>query len=240
MKKTEFLERLGQELEKRNVADPADIVEEYEQHFAMKMADGYAEEEIAARLGSPASLAAQFSEDETAAGRRGGSRTLTAIGLGVADVFAGLFFLLLAGFGLVLAAAAVACGALTACLLGNLSVGGLIPTMPYWCGAILALAFAALSVLAAVGCVYYGAFVRQLVRSYGRFCHNTLAVASCGAALPALAINPQFSGKTKRRLRTAALVALALFAACFVLSYVVCALSAGSFQFWHVWGWFVK
>ena len=36
------------------------------------------------------------------------------------------------------------------------------------------------------------------------------------------------------------LVALALFAACFVLSYVVCALSAGSFQFWHVWGWFVK
>ena len=141
MKKTEFLERLGQELEKRNVADPADIVEEYEQHFAMKMADGYAEEEIAARLGSPASLAAQFSEDEAEEGRRGGSRTLTAIGLGIADVFAGLFFLLLAGFGLV---------------------------------------------------------------------------------------------------RTAALVALALFAACFVLSYVVCALSAGSFQFWHVWGWFVK
>ena len=34
MKKTEFLERLGQELEKRNVADPADIVEEYEQHWA--------------------------------------------------------------------------------------------------------------------------------------------------------------------------------------------------------------
>lgn len=235
MKKTEFLERLSQELEKRNVADPADIVEEYEQHFAMKMDDGYAEEEIAARLCSPASLAAQFSEGETAEGRRGGSRTLTAIGLGIADVFAGLFFLLLAGFGLVLAAAAVACGALVVCLLGNLSVGGLIPAMPYWCGAMLALA-----VLAAVGCVYYGAFLRQLVRSYGRFCHNALAVASGGAVLPALAINPQFSGKTKRRLRTAALVALALFAACFVLSYVVCALSAGSFQFWHVWGWFVK
>ena len=171
MKKTEFLERLSQELEKRNVADPADIVEEYEQHFAMKMDDGYAEEEIAARLCSPASLAAQFSEGETAEGRRGGSKTLTAIGLGIADVFAGLLFLLLAGFGLVLAAAAVACGTLTVCLLGNLSVGGLIPTMPYWCGAVLA---------------------------------------------------------------------LALFAACFVLSYVVCALSAGSFQFWHVWGWFVK
>lgn len=33
---------------------------------------------------------------------------------------------------------------------------------------------------------------------------------------------------------------LALFAACFVLSYVVCALSAGSLEFWHVWGWFVS
>ena len=79
MKKTEFLERLGQELEKRNVADPADIVEEYEQHFAMKMADGYAEEEIAARLSSPASLAAQFSEDEAEEGRRGGSRSMLLI-----------------------------------------------------------------------------------------------------------------------------------------------------------------
>ena len=42
----------------------------------------------------------------------------------------------------------------------------------------------------------------------------------------------------KGRLRTAALISLALFAACFVLSYVVCALSAGSLQFWHAWGWF--
>lgn len=76
MKKTEFLERLGQELEKRNVADPADIVEEYEQHFAMKMADGYAEEEIAARLGSPASLAALWAILSQYAGsglRRGGA-----------------------------------------------------------------------------------------------------------------------------------------------------------------------
>ena len=37
---------------------------------------------------------------------------------------------------------------------------------------------------------------------------------------------------------TAIAVMLALFAACFVLSYVVCALSAGRLQFWHAWGWF--
>ena len=94
--------------------------------------------------------------------------------------------------------------------------------------------------LGAVGCVCYAAFLRQLIRSFGRFQHNALANASGEAALPSLPINPQFPAKTRRRLRTAALIALALFAACFVLGYVVCALSAGSFQFWHVWGWFAN
>ena len=53
-----------------------------------------------------------------------------------------------------------------------------------------------------------------------------------------LAITPQFVPKKKRQLRTTALIALLLFAVCFVLAYVVCALSARSVQFWHVWDWF--
>lgn len=120
-------------------------------------------------------MAAQF-ESSSAPKAVRGSRALTVAGLCFADLFAGLFFVLLAGFGLVLAAAAL--------------------------------------------------------------CFAALASASGEAALPSLAINPQFSAKARRRLRAAALISLALFAACFLLSYVVCALSAGSFQFWHVWGWF--
>ena len=46
MTKTEFLTQLGSELQKRNVPDAADVLEEYEQHFAFKLADGYSEEEI--------------------------------------------------------------------------------------------------------------------------------------------------------------------------------------------------
>ena len=197
----------------------------------------YSEEEIAAKLGSPEELAAQFESTDTAK-KVGGSKALAVIGLCFADLFAGLFFVLLAGFGLVMAAAALCFAALAVCLLGGWNIAGLIPAMPYWCGAILALSFAALTVLLVIGCVYYAAFLRQLVRSFGRFQHNALASASGEAALPALAINPQFSAKTRRRLRAIALISLALFAACFVLSYVVCALLAGSFQFWHAWGWF--
>lgn len=61
MTRNEFMTRLFAELRRNHVADAADIEEEYEQHFAFKLADGYSEEEIAAKLGAPEALAAQFS-----------------------------------------------------------------------------------------------------------------------------------------------------------------------------------
>ena len=162
------------------------------------------------------------------------------VGLCFADLFAGLFFVLLVAWGVVMAAASLSFSTLAICLLGGLNIYGLIPAMPYWCGVILALSFIALAVLNAVGFIYYAAFLRQLVRSFGRFQHNALARASGTAALPVLAISPQFSAKVKRRLRSAALISLSLFAACIVLSYIVCSLSAGSLEFWHTWAWFMK
>lgn len=239
MTKNEFMMRLTKELHKRNVADAADVTEEYEQHFAFKLADGYSEEEIAAKLGDPGALAAQFGETDEPK-QKSGSKPLVAVGLCFADLFAGLFFALLAAWEIVMAVASLSFATLTVCLLGGLNIYNLIPSMPYWCGAILALSFAPLAVLIAVGCFYYAAFLRQLVRSFGRFQHNALAGASGGATLPALAINPQFSAKTKRRLRSVALVSLALFVACFMLSYIVCSLSAGALEFWHTWGWFMN
>lgn len=239
MTKNEFITRLANELHRRKVVDSADVVEEYEQHFSFKLADGYSEEEIVAGLGMPEELAAQFDEASEPK-HKCGSKLLIVFGLCFVDIFAGLFFILLVGFGIVMAAAFISFAVLAVCLLGNLNICGLIPTMPYWCGASLALSFAALAVLIAAGSVYYAAFLRQLVRSFGRFRHNILASASGGATLPTLAINPYFSTKAKRRLRSVALVSLSLFAACFVLSYIVCALSASDLQFWHVWGWFLN
>lgn len=73
MMRNEFVTQLTAELHKRNVA--ADVVEEYQQHFAFKLADGYSEEEIAARLGDPVALAARFGEAE--AGEKRHSTVLT-------------------------------------------------------------------------------------------------------------------------------------------------------------------
>lgn len=225
--------QLENELRKRKVADAAGIIDEYGQHFAFKMADGYSEEEIAARLGDPTALAARFGETGTAAKKTAG-KPLVVVGLGLAAIAAILFFILLTAWGVVMAAASVSSAALAVCLIGGINVAGVIPQLPYWRGAILGLSFAPPSVLIAVGCVYYWAFVR----SFGRFRHNALASAMGDAMLSPLGIDPQFSAKTKRRLRSVTLVSLALSAAYFVLGFIACAMLAGGVQFWHIWGWF--
>ena len=165
MTKNEYISALGRELKRLGVADAGDVVEEYEQHFAFKSADGCSEEETAARLGDTAVLAAQFA----GAGGKESSGALTRLGLGVLWVFAALFFVLLAAWAVVMAAFTLACAACAVCLLTGIGVGGLIPDMPYLCAAVFAVALAALAVLSAVGTVYYLAFVRAVVRSWTRF-----------------------------------------------------------------------
>lgn len=238
MTKLEFLQKLSQSLKQGNVPDAGDIVEEYEQHFAFKLADGYSEEEIAARLGAPEAIAAQYGG--VPAGKSGGRRVVTAIGLGAADFFFGILCILLYAWEIVMGALVAAFGAAAVALFTGVreSVVVYVPEMPYPCAVLLGVAFAALTVLAAVGAVYFFAFVRQLMRSFGRFHKNTLAAAAGRAALPSFPVYPQFSAKTKRRLRRLATVSAAVFAVFFVIGFVVCVISAGSLEFWHAWAWF--
>ena len=203
-----------------------------------KLADGYTEEEIAAKLGDPAALAAQFAPTETASRPGSGRRVLTGIGLGFADLFAGLFFLFLGAWVVVFAAAGVACAACAVSLLANWNPYGLLPPMPYWCGAVAALSLLALGVLGGVGTVWLGGLLRQLLRSFGRFQRNALAASRGNAVLPGLPCFPQFTPKKKRALRNTALIALLLFIVCLTLTVLVSALRAGEFQFWHTWEWF--
>ena len=173
-------------------------------------------------------------------GQQGKNKPFVFVGLCFADLFAALLFIFLAAWELVMIVAGISFAGLAVCLFGNLNIWNLIPAMPYPCGFVLALSLMALTVLVGIGCIYYGAFLRQLLRAFGRFQHNALASVSDKASLPPLAVNPQFSARTKRVLRSAALLSTVCFAVCFVLSYVISALSAGSFEFWHTWNWFLN
>lgn len=233
MTKNEFLSELRSELKKNSIADADDIISEYAQHFSFKIADGFSEHEIANKLGSPAILAAQFHSESKPSRAR---ITTTAIALCFSDLFFGLFLILMVAWALVMAATALALGALAVCLIAKIDIQLFIP---YWCGAILAISFSALSVLSAVGTVFFAAFTRQLTRSYSRFHSNTMAIAAGSAPLPSVTITPQFPAKKKRRMRSVALVSLALFAVCLILGMLAAMLSSQSFEFWHTWNWFV-
>lgn len=238
MTKTEFLEALALELKRKRVSDAPDILEEYEQHFAFRLAEGRSEEEIAAKLGEPKAIAAQY-DGAPAAGCRGG-RAAAVIGLGAADLFFGLFCVLLFAWEIIMVSLVVSFGAATVALIANVRESLLVyvPAMPYPCALILSFAFAALTVLSAVGTVCFFRLIRRLMRAFGRFHGNVLASASGRASLPPEEVRPLFPAETKGRLERLALLAAVVFGVCFLAGFAACALSAGAVEFWHSWGWF--
>ena len=239
MTKSEFLTQLRYELKKNNISDAEDILDEYEQHFAFKLADGYSEEEIAAKLGTPSELASQFIPNAELK-KHGGKKIITIIGMVFADIFVGAFFLILCAFAVVMGAFTMAAAIIGICLLTGFNINNLIPGMPYLCALIYAVSLLALALLSTVGCLYFIIFTKQLMRSYRRFHFNTIAGSTGQAMLPSLPVNPQMSAKSKRRTRMIVLFSLTVFAVSFISGYIVSAILAGSLEFWHVWGWFIK
>ncbi|NLD59746.1 MAG: DUF1700 domain-containing protein [Clostridiales bacterium] len=239
MNRIEFLKRLRERLDALAIGDVDEIVSQYEEHFAYKQADGYSEEEVAAKLGSPEQLAAQFAT--AGEGKRpGGSKALTVLGLVFTDLFAGMFFVVLYAWTAAVAVLSIASAVLGACLLAGFNPYSLIPGLPYGCALLMAGSLIALGVLSAVGCLYFGAFTRRLARAYGRYRRNLLAAASGRAIAPPVSPQPFFPARVNRRLRRIAWVSLCAFAVGFVAGYIACAASAGALEFWHAWGWFVQ
>ena len=123
MTRDEFMDKLERELAARRVPEPEDILAEYRRHFEYKLADGYSEEETAARLGDPAELAAQFEPGEAESGSgRGGSAARSALtwtGLIFADMFVLSFFAVFASWVLAVACAALASGLVGLCRCGD-------------------------------------------------------------------------------------------------------------------------
>lgn len=231
MTKAEYLERLGKALEGR-VDDLDEILAEYEEHFARKLADGYCETEVVARLESPEILASQFAEDSEKPVKR--KRVLAGIGISLLSPFALVFIAALAVFVVIVGGAALAFLALGFCLATGIDPTGLIPAMPYMGSLLLGLSSLALALLSALGTVYSGLYLGQLWKAYFRWARNHLLAS----ARPPLPINPQLQAATRRKFRTTILVALAVMGVSFVAGFAVMAVNAGSPGFWHVWHWF--
>lgn len=235
MTKAEYLERLKSGLLRNNVPDADEIVSEYEQHFAFKLADGFSEEEIAAKLGAPGEIAAQFQGAKMPGKKKPGVKAALITGLALLGVVEAAAYIAFFAFVVVLFAAAVAAAAAGVMLMARLNIAGLLPSMPYAGALLLGICMIALGVLFCVAGVYSFSTMRQLVRASLRWRKNVL-----GGALPNLPSTPQFSPKTRRTLRTVLLFATVVFGVAFIAGFTVLSLQAGSLGFWHVFGWFVR
>jgi len=238
MTKFEYLAALEKALKSNGVRDCADILEEYAEHFDMKLADGFGEEEIAARLGAPKEIAAQFEATPSEQGGKVGNKIISAMGLVLADIIVGSLFLILYVWVVVLGVISLAVlGSGVMALIGQGVVLGvtLIPYMPLLSALLLGVMFLALAVLAAIGTEYCRLYTMQLFRIYARW-HKAIWHGREGM-LP-IQKHPAIAPKKRRIMRGITLIALVLFIITLIAGLGSMILAAGSFEPWHVWNWF--
>jgi uncharacterized membrane protein len=235
MNRQQYLQELESALRAKKVMDIEDILGEYGQHFSLKMADGFSETEIAIKLEKPSAIAEQFAESERpGASKKSGGKLILALGLGFADIFVGLGFVLLFGWVIVVGALAVSAFALGGCLVAGANIAGLIPPMPYVSALILGVSSLALGLLSSVGTIDLWLYMVQWIRAYVRWTKNTM-----GGMYPPLSIVPQIGSRPKRFLRNTAMISLAVFGVLFVAAFLSLMVYTGFKPFWHELSWFV-
>ena len=236
MNKKTYLEQLSTALRLRGLTDIDEIVEEYDQHFSMKQTDGYTEEEIAARLDTPTSIALQF--EPASANRKSpakGSKALRAVGLGFFDLLLGMVYVVLYAWVIVLGAFSLAClGAGLSLALGIRWNELIIPYMPFLGGLIFGISLLALSVLSFVVTIYLHLYLVQMCKAYFRWHKNTLSPQ----ALPPRSLHPALSAKFKRRMRKIAMTSALIFGVTISAAIMILMAYAGFKPFWHEWNWF--
>lgn len=235
MNKQEYLNALSHALKTNKVSDIEEIIAEYKQHFEFKLRDGFSESEVAARLEKPENIAQQFALGSTDKTRGRGIGILLPILLVLLDIFVAAFFIVLFAWAIVMGAVTLAFAALGICLIMEFNIAGLAPYMPYIGSLVFGIAFLALSVLAAIGTVYCFMYFKQLIKAYGRWHRNKL---KSGNIYPPLPKHPEFGAKSRRSLRSIALISLAVFGICSITATLILFAAADFKPFWHAWNWF--
>ena len=232
-----FIETLKKHLKENKVTDIDEILSEYLEHFNYKLEDGYSEEEISKKLGEPIFLASQYIGSNEII--KSNKLILTIIGLFFADIFTLSFFITFIAWIIVLFTFSIASLSIGLSLFFNFNIYDLIPYLPYWNGAILGISFISLFIFSIIGTYYNYLYLKQLTKSYLRFHKNSIALSSSNPTLPSLPIHPKLSKVTSRTLRSIVLFTLNAFAISFIMGYLVSSFTAKSFEFWHVYDWFV-
>lgn len=196
MNKEVYLQELEKALRARNVADVSDILQEYEQHFDFKLGEGFSEEEIANKLEAPKIIAAQFPGEHQQA------NVPVRVGLTFLAIFGVMVLVIMYGLILVFAAFSITVFALGICLIGDMNIAELIPTIPYIGGLMLGISFIGLAVVSTIATIWCYLYANQLVKAYIQWHKNT--VMGCGGHR---SFHPEISPCFRQWLKRIAIVA---------------------------------
>ncbi|HPJ02805.1 MAG TPA: DUF1700 domain-containing protein [Candidatus Limiplasma sp.] len=236
MNKKQYLDALEKELRQHQVPDVEDVLADYQAHFARKAADGYTEEEIARKLGTPREIAEDFLPLSGAAVADGApkSRALTRIALCILDLFAFPVFVTLFAWAIGMLAGSLAVLGLGVYLALGLDLIAAIPVLTVAGGILLGVAIVAAAVLLFMGALWFMMLAGQMTRSYLRWHVNRWS----GRHELSLPVMPQITGKKRRVFRRVILIALIAFILLSVAGFIVLSVQAGTPGFWHHWRWF--
>ena len=232
MTKQKFLEQLKKELTARNVSDADEIIADYEEHFRFKTEEGKSEEEIAAKLQSPAEIAEEYA-GLTCSGREE-YRGLKRFGVIAVSIPAALVYIFMWLTAVAVFCFAIASLALGVCLITTVNIAGLIPETSYFSALLCGIACFGMSILSGIGAFYIGLYIAHWGKMYLKKCSGFIR----GVPYVSVSGQPVIAKKNSYRLKLIMIAAIIVFIAFLIIGYISMAVSAGSFEFWHVWLWF--
>jgi uncharacterized membrane protein len=233
MKKDEFIQQLSIELKKYKINDIDEIILDFEEHFAFRLEEGRTEEEIAKKIGNPVDIAKDYL-NQSKTSKSSGS-TVIRLGLIITDFFVYLAFLIMWLSVIVLGAFALVMLTLGVLLLTTANIANLIPEMPYLSSFLLSISSFALAVVSCIGTIYLVLYILQWQKAYLRWHKNMLN----RNIYPPLSKHPKLSKRSTSILKLVNMFGIIIFVSTLIIGYLISSLLAGSFEFWHVWNWFV-
>ena len=109
------------------------------------------------------------------------------------------------------------------------------PDMPYFGYLLTGISVIGLGGLLAVVALYSYRFLRGAWAAYRRWRKNALD----NKKYPPVPVFPLIASDGKRRkIRGLVVISAFVFGGALIIGYIYLAISAGGFQFWHVWNWF--
>jgi len=233
MNRNEYIEKLRLELKHRKVKDINEIINEYNDHFEIKLKQGKTEEEIVYKLAKPAVIAEEFAFESHEGTNIKFQKITIGIGVSFIDFIMSMVAILLFSWIIVMGTFAFTVLILSLGLMMNVNIAELIPSMPYFGKLLLGISCLALSILSTIGTMYCYIYIRQWIKVYLRWHQNMMNYG----IYPKLPLSPE-TNLQNINLRLVTMIALITFGVCFTLGFVSLVIYTGTFEFWHELNWF--